>query len=116
MMGHMRSTASTVADHYTQRLYCNHSAVIDDDQWPDETALLDLDRRAVCAKCGMIGADVRPNWSERPRPESLTLAMQRRSGARSLYTPPNAPFRAATIRVPLSKSCQRKERKSRSLQ
>jgi hypothetical protein len=34
--------------------------------------LLDLDRRAVCARCGMIGADVRPNWSERPLPESLT--------------------------------------------
>jgi hypothetical protein len=37
--------------------------------------LLDLNRKAVCTKCtkcGMIGADVRPNWSERPPPESLT--------------------------------------------
>jgi hypothetical protein len=43
-------------------------------EWRDETVLLDLDRRAVCTKCGIIGADVRPNWSERPPPESLTRA------------------------------------------
>jgi hypothetical protein len=49
---------------------CHHSAVVDAD-WPDETVLRDLDRRAVCIKCGMMGADVRPNWSERPQPESL---------------------------------------------
>ena len=42
-------------------LYRYHSAVIDADCWPDDTVLLDLDRRAVCTKCGMIGADVRPN-------------------------------------------------------
>jgi hypothetical protein len=28
--------------------------------------------RTAGTKCGMIGADVRPNWSERPPPESLT--------------------------------------------
>jgi hypothetical protein len=53
-------------------LYCHHSAVVDADKWPDDTVLLDLDLRAVCTKCGIIGADVRPNWSERPQPESLT--------------------------------------------
>jgi hypothetical protein len=26
----------------------------------------------VCAKCGMVGADVRPNWKEQPTRESLT--------------------------------------------
>jgi hypothetical protein len=31
--------------------------VVDADRWPDETVLLDLDLRAVCTKCGMIGAD-----------------------------------------------------------
>jgi hypothetical protein len=53
-------------------LFCHHSAVIDADRWPDETVLLDLDRRAVCTKCGIIGADVRPNWQERAERESLT--------------------------------------------
>jgi hypothetical protein len=28
--------------------------------------------------CGMIGADVRPNWCERPLPESLTGTQWRR--------------------------------------
>jgi hypothetical protein len=51
---------------------CHHSAVVDADRWPDETVLPDLDGRAVCTKCGMIGADVRPNWTERPQPGTPT--------------------------------------------
>jgi hypothetical protein len=54
---------------------CHHGAVINADRWLDDTVLNDLCPRAVCTKCGMIGADVRPNWSERPRPESLTGAL-----------------------------------------
>ena len=41
---------------------CHHSAIIDADRWPDDTVLLDLDAKAVCTRCGMIGADVRPDW------------------------------------------------------
>jgi hypothetical protein len=26
----------------------------------------------VCTSCGIIGADARPNWKERPERESLT--------------------------------------------
>jgi hypothetical protein len=36
----------------------------------------DLGRRAVCTKCSKIGADVRPNWSELPPPESLNRRAQ----------------------------------------
>jgi hypothetical protein len=67
-LGHIRSHGV----RHSQGLYCHHSAIIDADRWPDETVVLDLDRRAVCTKCGIIGADVRPNWSERPPQESLT--------------------------------------------
>jgi hypothetical protein len=28
--------------------------------------------RMVCARCGIIGADARPNWQEQPQRESLT--------------------------------------------
>jgi hypothetical protein len=28
--------------------------------------------RMVCTRCGIVGADVRPNWRERPQSESLT--------------------------------------------
>jgi hypothetical protein len=77
-------TLSHIRSHGVRRLLiycstglCHHSAIIGADRWPDETVLLDLDRRAVCTKCGMIGADVRPNWSERPPSESLTGAQWR---------------------------------------
>jgi hypothetical protein len=74
-LGHIRSHGVRRLLFYcSEGLYCHHSAIIDADRWADETVLLDLDRRAVCTKCGMIGADVRPNWSERPPMESLTGA------------------------------------------
>jgi hypothetical protein len=40
-----------LADLLHQGLYCHHRAVINADRWPDETVLLDLDRRAVCTRC-----------------------------------------------------------------
>jgi hypothetical protein len=77
-LGHIRSHGVRhLLIYCSEGLYCHHSAVINADCWPDETALLDLDRKAVCTKCGMIGADVRPNWSERPPPGSLTGAQWR---------------------------------------
>jgi hypothetical protein len=39
--------------------------------------LLDMDRQAVCTKCGIIGGQVRPNWDDRPESESLTGAQWR---------------------------------------
>jgi hypothetical protein len=72
-LGHIRSPGvRRLLIYCAEGLYCHQSAVINADHWPDDTVLLDLDRRAVCTKCGMIGADVRPNWSERPPPGSLT--------------------------------------------
>jgi hypothetical protein len=59
-------------------LYCHHSATVDADRWPDETAVRDLCPKAVCTRCGIIGADVRPNWQEREGRESLTGAQWRR--------------------------------------
>jgi hypothetical protein len=73
-LGHIRSHGVRRLLIYCSTGLCHHSAVIDADRWPDATVLLDLDRKAVCTKCGMIGADVRPNWSERPPAESLTGA------------------------------------------
>ena len=34
------------------------------DWLPDHTILLTLDPRMVCTACGLIGADVRPDWSQ----------------------------------------------------
>jgi hypothetical protein len=61
----------------TTGLYCHHSAVIDADRWPDETVLLDLNRKLACTKCGIIGGQVRPKWDDRVLGESLTGAQWR---------------------------------------
>jgi hypothetical protein len=66
-MGHIRSHGvRRLLIYCSAGLYCHHSAVIDADLWSDDTVLLDLDRRAVCTKCGMIGADVRPKLERAP--------------------------------------------------
>jgi hypothetical protein len=73
-LGHIRAHGVRRLLIYCCSGLCHHSAVVDAGRWSDETALRDLCRKAVCTKCGMIGADVRPDWAERPQPESLTGA------------------------------------------
>jgi hypothetical protein len=50
-------------------MYCHDSAMVDADRWPDDTAVRDLCPKAVCTRFGIIGADVRPDWTERPKAE-----------------------------------------------
>ena len=76
-LGHLRSHGCRRLLIYCSTGVCHHSAVVDADLWPDETALRDLSPKAVCTKCGMIGADVRPDWTERAPVESLTGAQWR---------------------------------------
>jgi len=51
---------------------CHHEAVLNMDGYDEGVAVPSLGPRTVCSCCGIIGADVRPNWSERPQRESLT--------------------------------------------
>ncbi|HEU4358878.1 MAG TPA: hypothetical protein VFR54_10510 [Xanthobacteraceae bacterium] len=48
---------------YCESPWCNHSAVMNADALPDEMPLRALCPRMVCTACGLIGADVRPDWS-----------------------------------------------------
>ena len=41
---------------------CWHWARINADFLPDDTVLESLERRMVCTQCGLIGAEVRPDW------------------------------------------------------
>jgi hypothetical protein len=34
-------------------------------RWPDHVPVPTFGPRMVCTSCGIIGADVRPNWRER---------------------------------------------------
>jgi hypothetical protein len=76
-LGHIRSHGVRRLLIYCSSGRCHHSATVNADRWPDETALRDLCPKAVCTRCGMIGADVRPNWSERPSTESMTRSGNR---------------------------------------
>ena len=42
--------------------WCNHGPTINADHLPDEAVIRQLGARMVCTRCGLIGADVRPNW------------------------------------------------------
>jgi hypothetical protein len=45
---------------------CHHQAVVSADSWPDDMPVPAFGPRMVCTRCGIIGADARPNWREQP--------------------------------------------------
>jgi hypothetical protein len=51
---------------------CQHQAVMSADRWPDDVAVPMFGPRMVCTRCGIVGADARPNWKEQPPRETLT--------------------------------------------
>ena len=48
---------------YCDSIQCNHSARLNADWLPDDTVVRSLRPRMVCTKCGLVGAEVRPDWS-----------------------------------------------------
>ena len=45
---------------------CHHRAVIEADTYDGALLVKSFDPRMVCTRCSLIGADVRPNWSDVP--------------------------------------------------
>jgi hypothetical protein len=78
-MGHIRGHGVTRLLVYCESLWCSHSATLDADWLPDDTILLNLDPRMVCTACGLIGADVRPDWSQQTNGSTAGAAHQRGS-------------------------------------
>jgi hypothetical protein len=51
--------------------------VLNVDHLPDHVTVPSFGPRMVCTRCGIIGADARPNWLEQPQRETLTGAQWR---------------------------------------
>ena len=61
-LGHIRSHGCRDLLIYCSFIDCSHSATMNADHLPDETAIRPLGARMVCSRCGHLGADVRPDW------------------------------------------------------
>jgi hypothetical protein len=51
---------------------CHHAATINVDAFAETVAVPAFGPRMVCTRCGIVGADARPNRHERPPRESIT--------------------------------------------
>jgi hypothetical protein len=63
-MGHLRGHGVTRLLVYCTSGWCHHVATLEPDWLPDDVRLLALRPRMVCTRCGLVGADVRPDWSQ----------------------------------------------------
>jgi hypothetical protein len=68
-LGNMR--ANGVRSLAVSWLVCHHEATLNADPWPDDVPVPAFGPRMVCTRCGMVGADARPNWREQPKRASL---------------------------------------------
>jgi hypothetical protein len=69
-LGNMRELG--VRSLFVSCWQCHHQAVVSADAWPDDIPVPIFGPRMVCTSCGIVGADARPNWKERPPRETLT--------------------------------------------
>jgi hypothetical protein len=73
-LGNMRQLGVQGLVAYCLRDACRHVGLVDVSSYPADTPVPWFRSPVFCAKCGARRhyIDVRPNWSEQPRRESLT--------------------------------------------
>jgi hypothetical protein len=69
-LGHMRAQGCRDLLVYCSSGHCNHRAIINVGHLPDDTPIQLLGGGIVCARCGHIGGDARPNWPAHATPHS----------------------------------------------
>ena len=67
-LGHIRGHGCRQLLVRCNAIGCDHSATVNADHWPDETAIRSIGALSVCSRCGHVGADVRPDWSAHTNP------------------------------------------------
>jgi hypothetical protein len=65
-------------------------------RWPEDEPVPAFGPRMVCTGCGVVGADARPNWTDRPSRASLTGTQWRRLMGFAARMCQDARSRAAT--------------------
>jgi hypothetical protein len=71
-LGNMR--ANGVRSLFVSCWNCHHRAVLGADRRRDDVPVPTFGPRMVCTRCGIVGADARPNWHERAPPAVTTGA------------------------------------------
>jgi hypothetical protein len=65
-LGNTRANGVRSLAVYCSSGRCHHQAVVEVDYMRDDLEVPSLGPRMVCTACGLIGADVRPNWNAPP--------------------------------------------------
>jgi hypothetical protein len=63
-LGDMRENGVRTLDAWCLGRDCHHHRTLDVDAMPDDVAVPSIGPRLRCERCGRLGADARPNWSE----------------------------------------------------
>jgi hypothetical protein len=70
--GNMRKFGVCSLDVMCLNPDCRHQVVMNVDRFPDYTLVQSFSAKMICAKCGLVGADLQPNWKEQSIRVSLT--------------------------------------------
>ena len=65
-LGNMRANGVRSLIVHCSNVQCRHEAIVNVDALPANAAVPALGLRMRCDRCGQRGADVMPNWNERP--------------------------------------------------
>ena len=65
-LGNMRANGVRTLAVWCLGRGCNHASILDVGGYGDDVPVPAFGPRMRCELCGHLGADARPNWSERP--------------------------------------------------
>ena len=67
-LGNMRANGVRTLAAWCSGRDCHHSGVVDVERYGDDVPVPWFGPRMRCERCGHLGADARPNWSETTAP------------------------------------------------